>query len=173
MSPIIRNLNKSRYLLVRNMHDSIAQIAKMTKAVWAGLGPGFTESVYHRALEKELQLLSMQYDSEVIIPFIYKNRIVGHGRGDLLIHRDKQKSILVELKATTAIAGDNDIMQLQRYMKFMCLDEGLLIHFGQKRGSSYTISHATLEVSRYVKEGALDHVSSLDKVSSLDNVGTK
>ena len=138
------------------MHDSIAQIAKMTKAVWAGLGPGFTESVYHRALEKELQLFSIKYDSEVIIPFIYKNRIVGHGRGDLLIHRDDKKSVLVELKATTTPSSDNDVMQLQRYMKFMCLDEGLLIHFGQKRGSSYTIKHTTTEVTRDIMESTLE-----------------
>ena len=81
---------------------------------------------------------------------MYKGRSVGFGRGDVLIH-SANESILVELKATHGTPGDSEFLQLQRYLKFLNLNDGLLVHFGQKRGSSCSVFHATHEIIKKVE----------------------
>ena len=58
------------------------------------LGPGYTESVYQRALCHELERRSIPYAVEVPIDIVYKDRLIGSYRLDLVI----DQRLLIELK---------------------------------------------------------------------------
>jgi GxxExxY protein len=49
------------------------------------LGPGFLESVYQAALEKELTLRRIPFCHQVELPVIYKGDLVGVYKADLII----------------------------------------------------------------------------------------
>jgi GxxExxY protein len=51
------------------------------------LGPGFVESIYHRALLHELNLRSLFTQTEQQIDIHYKDQIVGKHRLDIIVER--------------------------------------------------------------------------------------
>jgi GxxExxY protein len=113
------------------MNDMPEQINRFTKAVIGAaievhrqLGPGFIESTYHRALEVELELNGITYDSEKPVALEYKGRPIGERRLDLLI--DGQ--VVVELKAVDKLCSIHQA-QVMSYLKATGLSVGLLINF--------------------------------------------
>jgi len=75
------------------------------------LGDGFSESVYHRALERELSERGVPFHSEGTISVFYKGAPVGRRRPDLFVVTD-DGLIVVELKAGSS-SGE---AQLQQYL---------------------------------------------------------
>ena len=90
------------------------------------LGPGFVESIYHRALLHELNLRSLFTQTEQQIDIHYKDQIVGKHRLDIIV----EKTVVVELKAVNAIA-DVHMAQALSYLKATNLELALLFNFGQ------------------------------------------
>lgn len=89
------------------------------------LGPGLLESVYHRCLERELQLRNIYYRSEYVIDIDYKNTVINTAlRADLLI----ENCLVVELKSVDAIHPIFEA-QILTYMKLLGVPKGLLINF--------------------------------------------
>lgn len=89
------------------------------------LGPGFLESVYHRALAHELSLRQIPYREQAILAVEYKNNNVGEFRADFLI----DETVVVELKATKRFSEINEA-QLINYLKCTDYRVGLLFNFG-------------------------------------------
>ncbi len=90
------------------------------------LGPGFVESIYHRALLHELNLRSLFAETEQQIDIHYKDQIVGKHRLDIIV----EKTVVVEVKAVNAIA-DVHMAQALSYLKATNLELALLFNFGQ------------------------------------------
>ncbi|MEE9311295.1 MAG: GxxExxY protein [Planctomycetota bacterium] len=88
------------------------------------LGPGYSESIYHKALMHELKLLDIAAKSEVPIGVVYKGEAVGEGRIDILVEND----LIVELKTVEAIV-DTHIGQVISYIKATNISLGLIINF--------------------------------------------
>lgn len=89
------------------------------------LGPGLLESVYHRCLEKELQLRDIFYVSEHVIDMEYKGISINTTlRVDLLV----ENCLIVELKAVETIHPIYEA-QILTYMKLLNAPKGLLINF--------------------------------------------
>jgi len=63
------------------------------------LGPGFLESVYQSALEKELTLRSIPFQHQVELPIIYKDDLIGVYKADLVV----DNKIVVEIKAVSRL----------------------------------------------------------------------
>lgn len=103
------------------------------QTVWEKLGPGYSESVYHRALEVHCRIHGIQYESEVIIPLKYLNHVIGNVRCDMIIG-----DVILELKSVSKLTNDHR-QQLQNYLKLTGLQSGLLVNFG----SSLMIEHVT------------------------------
>lgn len=113
------------------MRDFPEQINDLTETVIGAaievhrnLGPGFIESTYHRALEIELEIRDLVYESEKPVALEYKGRPIGEGRLDLLI----DKKVVIELKAVDKIAPIHQA-QVISYLKATKLQVGLLINF--------------------------------------------
>ena len=95
--------------------------------VYGHFGPGLLESVYEKAMIRELELRGLKVQSQVNIPIMYKGAPVGDDlRIDLLVEGE----LIVELKSAEEIK-DVFYKQLRTYLKLMNQKEGLLINFGE------------------------------------------
>lgn len=93
------------------------------------LGPGFLESVYQKAMCRELLLRSIPFKAEMELGVIHKGEPLGANfRADLFCYDE----VIVELKATRAI-GPADEAQLIHYLAATGMKRGLLINFGSER----------------------------------------
>ena len=59
------------------------------------LGPGLLESTYESALCIELGDVGLRYQQQLIVPVVYKGRIIGEYRVDLMV----EDSVIVEIKS--------------------------------------------------------------------------
>src|ERR1051326_5492339 len=76
--------------------ESLAhQVIGAALEVHQALGPGYHESVYELALERELELREIPFDRQVKFALEYKGRAVGNGRVDFIVGG----CLIVEIKA--------------------------------------------------------------------------
>lgn len=104
------------------------------------LGPGFVESVYHRALERELSTVGLSYRTEHEVVVWYDGIRAGEHRLDLLI----EDRVIVELK-TVAQFTPAHFAQVRSYLRASHLRVGLLLNF----------SGAVLRVRRVLNTSAV------------------
>jgi GxxExxY protein len=107
------------------------QVIAAAQEVHHGLGPGFEETIYQRALAQELPVHNVGYEREVWIDVIYKGQKVGRKRVDFVIG-NKDGQVMVEIKAKVAFE-EVDFIQTLSYLKASGFQVGLLMNFGSKR----------------------------------------
>ncbi len=90
-----------------------------------GLGFGYLENVYVRALSIELTNEGIQHSLETPVKVFYREQVVGDFRADLLVNDE----VIVEVKAVSAIVAAHEA-QLLNYLRATGLRVGLLINFG-------------------------------------------
>jgi GxxExxY protein len=93
-------------------------------SVHKALGPGFLESVYHRALEIELAEQGIEFETEKEINISYRGRFVGNHRLDFLV----AGRLVLELKTVERITKDH-YAQVRSYLSAIGETVGLLINF--------------------------------------------
>jgi GxxExxY protein len=108
------------------MSELEQNLINIAREIYSTLGRGFTENVYHKAFETELRLKGIPYETEKIIPFIYKGYQVGFGRADIVL-----ENIVLEFKSIVNKPKLQDLEQIYRYMKYLEKDKGIVINFGQ------------------------------------------
>jgi GxxExxY protein len=99
---------------------------ELAKIIYQSLGPGYSESMYHRAFEVLLRKEGIQYETERIVPIVFEGHTIGNLRIDLIV----EGTIIVELKA---IAKLNEAAKIQakNYLKLTGLPKAILINFPQ------------------------------------------
>lgn len=103
------------------------------------LGPGFIESIYEKALIEELHSNSLFVENQKEIVVLYKDKVIGKHRLDLLVN----ETIIVELKAIKKF--DNIHFSIVRsYLKAMDLKHGLLLNFA---GTKMEIKRVIFEIN--------------------------
>ena len=88
------------------------------------VGPGLTEIMYEEALCHELALRGIAYERQVPVTVMYKGKVIGTTRVDLLI----EGCLIVELKACESL---NAVHRAQCicYLRATKLNLALLINF--------------------------------------------
>jgi GxxExxY protein len=117
------------------------EVIHLAEEVFATLKCGFSERVYHNAMEIQLREHGIAYETERNIPVMFKNYVVGLIRADLLVDR----SIVVELKSAPKIKQDH-VDQCGRYMKLLGYSQGIVINFPDN-GSSIEVTEVTLKTT--------------------------
>ena len=112
--------------LDREIYMLLNQVRHMAKQVFTGLGKGYSEAIYQRALCIELQQARMEYDIETCVPVKYKDHVVGNVRTDIIIRG--RNPLVIETK-TIRFFRPEERWQLTRYMKLLGIDVGVLINF--------------------------------------------
>ena len=93
--------------------------------VHRALGPGFPESVYHKAMCYELIDAKIPFDSERAVDVRYLDKPCGQFRIDLLVN----EQIILELKAMDRL-NDTHLAQALSYLKASGLKLAILMNFG-------------------------------------------
>ena len=107
-----------------------ATLQEITRDIWASLGPGYSESVYHCAFEVALRNRLINYETERIVPVYYAGQNVGHVRADLIVER----KAVIELKSVSKL-NETYRIQTQNYLQLLNLETGYLINFPDKKGN--------------------------------------
>ena len=108
--------------------DTLLQVVSIATDIYTQLGPGYSEVIYHNAFEVGLRTIGIKYQSEVIVPILYNNFNIGHGRIDILIN---DNDLILELKAVSNLNIESTVTQIKNYMKQYSIKFGLIINFGQ------------------------------------------
>lgn len=89
------------------------------------LGPGFLESVYQLALEKELSLRGIPFQRQIELPVSYKETMVGVYKADLIV----DNKIILEIKGISRLNASHEAQALH-YLAATGLQLAILINFG-------------------------------------------
>ncbi|MGH7929283.1 MAG: GxxExxY protein [Candidatus Binatia bacterium] len=88
------------------------------------LGPGFVESIYHRALLVSLDQAGMPYLSQVPVEVVYLGVPVGVHRIDVVVNNQ----VILELKSVRRLL-DVHFAQIRSYLRASGLKVGLVFNF--------------------------------------------
>jgi GxxExxY protein len=106
-------------------HDPLTeQIIGCAIEVHRVLGPGLPEPNYEEALCIELSDAGLSFVRQVSAPVMYKGRLIGRYRPDLVV----AERVVVEIKSVERLAGVHDA-QVLTYMRVLRLPVGLLLNF--------------------------------------------
>lgn len=105
-------------------YEIIGSAIELHKSV----GPGLLESAYEHALAYELKQKGLKVNSQLPLPFVYKDirQEIGY-RIDLLV----ENKVIIELKAIESLAPVH-FAQILTYLKLSGYKLGLLINFNTK-----------------------------------------
>jgi len=93
--------------------------------VYKGLGFGFLESVYRKALIIELTKRKLKVEEEMPLEVHYEDQVVGKFYVDLFV----EDAIIVELKSVQNLNKEHEV-QVVNYLNGLRKEIGLLINFG-------------------------------------------
>lgn len=106
-------------------NDVVYKIIGGAMDVYNHLGPGLLESVYHKALNYELNQRGLFVRSEIPVEVLYKGVSVSNDlKVDLLV----DNLVVVELKSVEYLLPVH-FKQLRTYMKLLNQSAGVLINF--------------------------------------------
>lgn len=122
----------------KEIDDLIYRVIGCMIEVHKELGPGFLESVYHRALELELAHQGIAFESENEIELRYRGKSIGTHWLDLLV----EGQLVVELK-TVETLHKKHYAQVRSYLKAARKPIGLLANF-----SAYQLDPRRVELAQ-------------------------
>ena len=102
----------------------------LAKQVWSELGPGYSERVYHNAMEVMLRNAGVKYETERIIPIPFKGHIIGNLRADIVVNDE----LILELKAIRTIKSENAV-QAENYIRLTGIPHAMVVNFPQSGGT--------------------------------------
>lgn len=110
-----------------DVEQLIYEVRGAAMEVYNFFGPGLLESVYEKALVRELDLRGLRAVTQLPVPIVYKGAVVGDElKIDILVENE----LIVELKSVEEFKPIY-YKQLRTYLKLMNKDVGLLINFGE------------------------------------------
>lgn len=130
------------------------QIKNAAALVFKTLGAGFSERVYHNAIEVYLRKIGTQFKSEHVIPVKFMDVEVGNVRADLVIN----DRVVVELKSTGSIK-DTHTTQCFMYMKLLKINNGLVINFPSTEDEEVEVQELVLTEDTFCKRCGRDNHS--------------
>lgn len=108
----------------QNQKASLYDIGMLAELIYDKLGPGYSERVYHNAMEVLLRARHVPYESERIIPILFEEHVVGNLRADIIINNET----ILEFKAIKTLNESAEI-QCHNYLRLTGLKTAYLINF--------------------------------------------
>jgi len=139
------------------------RIEDMMKEIYAELGPGYSERVYHNAIEVRLRELKAKYESERIIPIYYRGHVIGNLRADIII----DGRIVLEFKTIKTLT-DGAELQAHNYLRLTGLRKAYLVNFPPHPGREVEVRKIELGPSEEERETEFDKILAHHQSASSD-----
>lgn len=107
----------------------VNKITGLSSRVYKHLGAGYSERVYHNAMEVLLRKEGLSYETERIIPIEFEGHVIGNLRADLIVENE----LIVELKAVKSLTPAMTT-QAKKYLHLLDLSTALLVNFPPQEG---------------------------------------
>lgn len=107
-----------------HINDLTERIIAAAIEVHRHLGPGLAEVSYERALRIELDERGLAVTQQVGFPVVYKGRLVGRHRPDLIV----ENLVIVEVKAVERLVRVHKA-QMITYLQVTKCEVGLTLNF--------------------------------------------
>ncbi len=106
------------------LNNLTERIIKCAIEVHKTLGPGLLESIYEKAICHEVGIEGLKYQSQVVVPIMYKGTALGEHRLDMIV----EDEIIAEFKAVDRM---DPVFKAQvlSYLRLTSKKIGLLINF--------------------------------------------
>lgn len=117
-------LTRARSDLPPDVEDVMTRVIGVCIEVHRHLGPGFLESIYHRAVCVELRERGMSFDEEKAVNVVYKGHVLHGHRLDLIV----ESRVVLEIKAVSQVEEIHG-SQVVSYLRATGLRAGLLANF--------------------------------------------
>ena len=128
-------------------------VKQMVRDVYSELGPGYSERVYHNAMEVLLREKKIPYESERHILVRFRGHVVGQLRADIII----DDRIILELKAIKTLT-DGMELQAQKYLDLTGLRTAYLVNFPLQPGREVEVREFVLGPSSGELSKAFDKI---------------
>ena len=138
-------------------------IEKMMEDVYSELGPGYSERVYHNAVEVILRENKIPYESERHILVRFRGHVVGQLRADIII----DNSVILELKAIKSLT-DGMELQAQKYLDLTGLRTAYLVNFPLQPDREVEIRKFALGPSKGELSRVFDKMHEHHRIVSAD-----
>jgi len=99
-------------------------IETFAREIYSDLGPGYSERVYHNAMEVMLREKGIPYESERIITIPFRGHVIGNLRADIIINNET----ILEFK-TIKTLNDAAELQAHSYLRLTGLKEAYLVNY--------------------------------------------
>ena len=109
-------------------YEKLDLLRSFAEEVYASLGAGHLESIYHAAMAVELRLAGVMYESEQIMPVTHKGVYVGTIRADIIV----EKACVLEFKISGKV--EDAKQQARQYMKLQGIKHGFVVMFPKVDG---------------------------------------
>jgi GxxExxY protein len=111
--------------LLKEVNEKVYKIIGSCMEVHRTLGPGYPVDFYTRALEVELPLKEMPFESKRTLQVVYKDALVGALEIDFLIDND----VVLMVRSQDGLR-DVEIQQVLRCLTLTSSVIGVLVNFG-------------------------------------------
>lgn len=109
----------------KHLDDLTYEVIGSAIEVHKALGRGLLESVYHECMKEELASRKINFQTEMKIPLVYKEKeLKVDFRCDLFV----ENSLVVELKSILQLNPISEA-QILTYMKLLKASKGIIINF--------------------------------------------
>lgn len=119
-------------------YEKLEQLRQFANEVYASVGAGHLESIYHAAMAVELRLAGVSYESEQVMPVTHKGQYIGTVRADIIVN----KECVLEFKISGKL--DDAKQQARQYMKLQGIRFGFVVMFPKSDGGSIQFVDARL-----------------------------
>jgi len=138
-------------------------IEDMMKEVYSELGPGYSERVYHNAVEVILREKGIPYESERHILVRFRGHVVGQLRADIIINNH----IILELKAIKTLT-DGMELQARKYLDLTELKTAYLVNFPLHPGREVEVREIQALPLEEEPDTKLDKIFGIPHIESVD-----
>lgn len=138
-------------------------IEAFAREIYSQLGPGYSERVYHNAMEVLLREKGIPYESERIITIPFKGHVIGNLRADIIINNET----VLEFK-TIRTLNDAAELQAHNYLRLTGLKMAYLVNYPPHPGREVEVRRIQVVPSEEESEPDCDRISEIPYNVSVD-----
>tara|TARA_Y100000389_G_C17345028_1_gene455396 strand:+ start:515 stop:874 length:360 start_codon:yes stop_codon:yes gene_type:complete len=109
-------------------------IEALATKIYTTLGPGYSERVYHNAMEVLLRKNGIAYESERIVPISFEGHVIGNLRADIIVNNEQ----VLEFKTIKSLTDQSETQALN-YLNLTGLHCAYLINFSPFPGKKVEV----------------------------------